>query len=218
MMFKGAIFDQDGLLFDTEVIYQRSWVEAAKRQGVEIDPTFPQRFCGRGRAEIAEITHAVYPELDLERYCREAIDLAWSTQLSGVPTPKKGLHEMLSFCRANGIKTAVASSSTLKVVRHNLESAGVLEFFDAITTGDDVVRHKPAPDIFLLAAERLGLDPRACCVFEDAYSGIEGAVAAGCRAVFIPDQLAPTPRIRAIAEVRESLADAIEIFFAHGTD
>lgn len=211
MKYQGAIFDQDGLLFDTEIIYQRAWVEAARLQGVEIDPKFPQRFCGRGRAAIAEITRAAYPMLDLTRYCREAIDLAWTTQLNSVPVPKKGLFEMLSFCRANGIKTAVASSSTLKVVKHNLEAAGVLEFFDAIATGDDVVHHKPAPDIFRLAAARLALDPRVCCVFEDAYSGVQGAVAAGSHAVFIPDQLPPTDEIRALGEVREDLAEAISV-------
>lgn len=209
---KGAIFDQDGLLFDTEIIYQRSWVEAARRQGVAIDPTFPRNFCGRGRAEIAELTQKTYPEIDLERYCRDAIELAWSTQLKSVPTPKKGLREMLEFCRANGIRTSVASSSTLRVVRHNLEAAGVIGYFDAIVTGDDVVRHKPAPDIFLLAAERIGVAPEACCVFEDAPSGIEGAARAGCRPVFIPDQIQPTPEILERAVVYPDLAAAIRYF------
>lgn len=212
MKVKGAIFDQDGLLFDTEIIYQRSWVEAARRQGVAIEPTFPRNFCGRGRAEIAELTRKTYPELDLERYCRDAIELAWSTQLTSVPTLKKGLFEILEFCRANGIKTAVASSSTVRVVRHNLEAAGVIGYFDAIATGDDVIHHKPAPDIFLLAAERIGIAPEACCVFEDAPSGIEGAARAGCEPIFIPDQIQPTAEIRARAAVYPDLAAAIRYF------
>lgn len=212
MRYLGAIFDQDGLLFDTEITYQRAWIEAGRRQGVAVAPELPRRFSGVGRKLIAEIARAAYPELDVELYCRTAIDLAWGEQLASVPVKKKGLLEMLTFCRAHGIRTAVASSSTLRVVRHNLEAAGVLDFFDAITTGDEVENSKPAPDIFLLAAKKLGLDPRACCVFEDAFSGIRGARAAGCGAVLVPDQSPPTPEIRELCTVYSDLAAATAVF------
>ena len=119
---------------------------------------------------------------------------------------------MLTFCRENGIRTAVASSSTLKVVRHNLEAAGVIGYFDAITTGDEVVRSKPAPDIFELAARKIGLDPRACVVFEDAFSGIRGAHAAGCGAVLVPDQSQPTEEILAICTAYPDLGAARDVF------
>lgn len=212
MTFKGAIFDQDGLLFDTEKIYQAAWIEAARMQGVIVPPSLPQRFCGLGRKLIEEIVAVAYPQLDLERYCHDAVTLAWETQLAQVPEPKPGLLDMLSFCRAHGIRTAVASSSTLRVVRHNLTAAGVIDYFDAITTGDEVTRSKPNPDIFLLAASKIGLDPHDCVVFEDAFSGIRGAKAAGCKPVLIPDQLQPTDEIRAICEVRGDLKDAIAAF------
>ena len=212
MRFKGAIFDQDGLLFDTECIYQWSWLEAAHRQGVEMDPLFPRRFSGVGRREIGAMAKEAYPGLDVTLYCREGVDLAWEKQLSEVPAKKPGLMEMLTFCREQGIRTAVASSSTIRVVRHNLESAGVIGFFDAITTGDDVANHKPAPDIFQLAASKIGLDPSDCVVFEDAFSGIRGAKAAGCEAVLIPDQTQPTDEIRALCSVYADLAFAIKVF------
>lgn len=205
MTIQGAIFDQDGLLFDTERIYQETWIAAGARQGVSIDPAVPRRYSGLGLADIRKIAAAHYPALDLDRYCRDAVDLAWSRQLAETPVPKKGLLEMLEACRAKGIRTAVASSSTLKVVRHNLTAAGVIDFFDAITTGDEVTRHKPAPDIFLLAARKIGVEPTACVVFEDAFSGIRGAVAAGCRAALIPDQTPPTTEIREICRVYDDL-------------
>ena len=212
MTYAGAIFDQDGLLFDTEIVYQRAWVEAARELGVDMPATFPRQFCGLGPARIRAIVAASYPELDFDVYARRAIDRAWSRQLAGVPVAKPGLREMLAFCRENGIKTAVASSSTLRVVEHNLTAAGVRGFFDAITTGDEVTRSKPDPDIFLLAARRLGLDPRRCVVFEDAFSGIRGAHAAGCRPVLIPDQVAPTGEIRRICAVFPNLAAACAVF------
>ncbi len=214
LRYQGAIFDQDGLLFDTEITYQRAWIEAGRRQGVTIPPEVPRRFCGLGRELIADIAREAFPQLDIPLYCKTAIDLAWENQLSSVPVLKKGLLDMLAFCRAHGIRTAVASSSTLRVVRHNLEAGGVIDGFDAITTGDEVVHGKPAPDIFELAARKLGLDPRACVVFEDAFSGIRGANAAGCGAVLIPDQSEPTPEIRRICRVYPDLAAATEVFHA----
>lgn len=212
MKYKGFIFDQDGLLFDTERIYQEAWVEAGRRQGVVIDPAVPRSFCGMGRKLIREIIRERYPELDWELYAKTAVDLAWNKQLSSVPPPKPGLMEMLEFCRANGIKTSVASSAPRHVVEHNLKAAGVIGYFDAITTGDEVENSKPAPDIFLLAATKIGVEPLLCCVFEDAFSGIRGAVAAGMGAVFIPDQSEPTDEIRALARVYGDLKSAREVY------
>ncbi|MCR5415099.1 MAG: HAD family phosphatase [Kiritimatiellae bacterium] len=212
MRYAGAIFDQDGLLFDTEITYQRAWVESARRQGVEVPSAYPRNFCGLSPKIIAEMVRRDFPALDVPLYCKTAIELAWSAQLESVPPRKKGLMEMLSFCRENGIKTAVASSSARAVVEHNLTAAGVRGFFCAVATGDEVENGKPAPDIFLLAAARLGLEPRECCVFEDAFSGIRGASAAGCGAVLIPDQNPPTDEIRAICRVFGDLEAAIAVF------
>lgn len=212
MRFNGAIFDQDGLLFDTEIAYQRAWVEAGARQGVAIPAEYPRRFCGFAPKLIAEMAKRDFPALDVPLYCKTAISLAWESQLESVPPKKKGLDRMLAFCKERGIKTAVASSSTRKVVEHNLEAARVKGFFDAIVTGDEVENGKPAPDIFLLAAERIGLEPASCCVFEDAFSGIRGAAAAGCGAVLIPDQIEPTDEIRSICRVFGDLEEAIQVF------
>ena len=212
--YRGAIFDQDGLLFDTEKVYQTAWVEAAKLQGVDIDAAIPRRFSGVGLKIIAEMSAAAYPALDVPRFCKTATSLAWNRQLDTTPEKKPGLMEMLQFCRSRGIKTAVASSSIRKVVEHNLSAAGVREYFDAITTGEEVEHSKPAPDIFLLAARKLGLPPQDCCVFEDAISGIKGARAAGMGAVMLPDIVEPTDDIRAICRVRQTLSDAIDILAA----
>ena len=186
----GAIFDQDGLLFDTERIYQECWLESARLQGVDMDPSFPRRFSGVGRGLIAEMAAAEHPELDIERFINKAVELAWGRQLAGVPEKKPGLVRMLEFCRAHGIRTAVASSSPRNVVEHNLRAADVREYFDAIATGDEVENSKPAPDIFLLAAQRIGVTPARCCVM-------------------IPDIRQPTDEIRAMCTVCRDLGEAI---------
>ena len=190
MKYRGFIFDQDGLLFDTEIVYQRAWIEAGRRLGFTIDPALPKRFCGRGRTEIAAFVREEFPSIDVETYLRTGEEIAWSRQLVSVPVPKRGLREMLAFCRANGIRTAVASSSPRHVVEHNLTAAAIRDSFDAITTGDEVEHSKPAPDIFLLAAEGLGLSPEDCIGIEDAAAGIKAIHAAGMRAVGIGDATA----------------------------
>ena len=168
-------------------------------------------------AEVLILWHVIAQNIkvdddktNVETYLRTGEEIAWSRQLVSVPVPKRGLREMLAFCRANGIRTAVASSSPRHVVEHNLTAAAIRDSFDAITTGDEVEHSKPAPDIFLLAASRIGIEPESCCVFEDAFSGICGAVAAGMGAVLIPDQVAPTDEIRAICRVCPDLLAAIK--------
>jgi beta-phosphoglucomutase-like phosphatase (HAD superfamily) len=212
LKYLGAIFDQDGLLFDTEKIYQRSWVQAAAEQGVEVPMSFPTKFCGLGKAIISGIVSESYPQLDIPRYCDRAVRIAWDAQLAGVPDKKPGLLEMLRFCRDNGIRTAVASSSIRQVVLHNLEAAGIAEYFDAVVTSEEVANGKPAPDIFLLAAEKIGVAPELCCVFEDAFSGLRGAFAAGALPVMVPDLVQPTEEIRAFCRVYPDLARARDAF------
>jgi len=210
--YAGAIFDQDGLLFDTEKIYQRAWMQAAAEQGVDVPMSFPTKFCGLGKAIISGIVRESYPQLDIPRYCDRAVRIAWDEQLAGTPIRKPGLLEMLRFCRDKGIRTAVASSSIRPVVLHNLEAAGVSEYFDAVVTGEEVVNGKPAPDIFLLAASKIGVSPERCCVFEDAFSGLRGAFAAGALPVMVPDLVQPTDEIRSFCRVYPDLALAREVF------
>jgi len=212
LRYLGAIFDQDGLLFDTEKVYQRAWARAAAEQGVDVPSSFPTRFCGLGKGAISEIVRASYPQLDVPRYCDRAVRIAWDAQLSGVPDKKPGLLEMLGFCRDNGIRTAVASSSIRQVVLHNLEAAGVAGYFDAVVTGEEVANGKPAPDIFLRAASKIGVAPERCCVFEDAFSGLRGAFAAGALPVMVPDLVQPTEEIRSFCRVYPDLARAREAF------
>jgi len=208
-MIKGAIFDMDGLLFDTEAVFQRCWQQACRDFGIADCEEMRHAFIGCGRTRLPDIVRRYRPEIDAPAFAAHGLALAFAAQLSSVPELKPGVCEILAKCRANGIKTAVASSSSRKVVEHNLASTGLAGSFDAVVTGLEVSHGKPAPDIFLLAAERIGIAPADCLVFEDAFSGIRAAQAAGCRPVLVPDYIPPTAEILEVCTCRSSLLEAL---------
>lgn len=211
---KGAIFDQDGLLFDTEVLFERAWREVGAEFGVKVPDALPYACCGCGRKELPDVIRRFLPDIDVDAYIERALNMAFSAQAESVPTLKPGVRKMLAKCRENGIRTAVASSSLRSLVEHNLRSSGLLGMFDAIVTGEDVVHGKPAPDIFLLAASRIDVPPPRCLVFEDAFTGIRAAHVAGCNPVLIPDRIQPTPEILGICSCFKSLDAAADSIFA----
>ena len=208
-VFEGAIFDQDGLLFDTEIVFERSWKQAGREFGVSVPDEMANRCCGCGKGELPGVVACFFPDLDIPAYIERVLALAAEAQLASIPVLKPGVREILLKCREDGVKTAIASSSMRHLVDHNLRTSGLEGYFDAIVTGRDVVRGKPAPDIFLLAASKLGVEPSKCVVFEDAFSGIRAAHAAGCHPVLIPDRIKPNSEILEICDCRSSLLQAL---------
>lgn len=209
-MKKGAIFDMDGLLFDTERLYQESWLVIAREWGIIPDPAFPTAVCGTSGAHMRDVVREHYPEVDAEAYIQACLSRVAHILETDVPE-KPGIHELLTYLHAQGVKIAVASSSLAHVVENNLRNAGVWEYFDAVVTGEQVKRGKPEPDIFLEAAKRLGLHPEECYVFEDGINGTRAGLAAGCATVMIPDLTAPTEDlINSCAGVYPSLLTVLE--------
>ena len=122
---------------------------------------------------------------------------------------KKGAEEILRAFRENGYKLAVASSTDAKQIEHNQVLTGLRSYFDEIISGQEVKNGKPHPDIFLLAAKRIGCRPEDCYVFEDSLNGVRAGYAAGCKTIMIPDLIAPTEDVRQAAfGIYESLAEA----------
>lgn len=209
-MKKGAIFDMDGLLFDTERIYQENWLLTAREFGFEPHPDFPRAICGTCGAYTREVIRSFYPSVDAEVFLQSCLKRVRQRQEEGIDE-KPGVHEILSFFQEHGVRLAVASSSALSQIKKNLSRAGILSCFDAVVSGDDVTRGKPEPDIFLEAARRLGLPPKDCYVFEDGINGILAGARAGCAAVMIPDLLAPDERTGSVcAGIYDSLLCAME--------
>ena len=222
-MVSGCIFDMDGLLFDTEGIFQNYWRAIAAERGIVladsfITPGFPlgKRDSNspngyRGHSILEKYYHTEDGG-EIQKDCKERVlrHLA-----KNVPV-KTGVVEILGRCRILGIKTAVASSSPLRQIENNLENAGMENCFDAIVSGDEVEKGKPAPDIFLLAAKRIGVPLGKCTVFEDSPHGIEGALRAGMKAVMIPDLLPPWEEHRRQIEVYNNLQEAAEKILGSG--
>lgn len=196
-MLKGAVFDMDGLMFDTERLVYENWQNMMDEQGLPYDIEVFKQTVGRRKKEVELFYLSTYgedfPYWELadegrRRYIKRV-------QSEGIPV-KKGLREILEYCRSRGMKIALATSTSRETAEFNLRSAGVSEFFDALVCGGDVVNGKPHPEVFLTAAQRLGLEPGDCAAFEDSINGIKSAFAAGMVTVMVPDFLKPTEEIK----------------------
>jgi HAD superfamily hydrolase (TIGR01509 family) len=124
---------------------------------------------------------------------------------------KDGVYEILDFLKKSGKKIALASSTKRQTVINQLRDAKILDYFDEIVTGDMVSKSKPDPEIFLLACNKLNVEPERAFAIEDSYNGIRSASSGKLRAIMVPDLLPANDEMRELAEtVQESLNDVIE--------
>ncbi len=186
-VIRGALFDQDGLLLDTEAVVCRAWDAAAKQMGFpDVDKVKPACL-GLNRAGTEAYFARYYGDsFDYIAFLELARRLAHEELDVHVPV-KEGAAELLEMLRAQGIRLAVASSTREVTVRDLLSRAGLLQYFDAVITGDMVTNGKPHPEIFCKAADALGLPPQECIAFEDSKNGIRSAYRAGTYPIQIPD-------------------------------
>ena len=198
-MVDGVIFDMDGLMFDSERIWGTLWEPALATFGLTVPDGLPEAARGTtGDAALSVIARFCGPAVDPAAIFAEFYRQAELAFARGVP-PKPGLFGLLDWCEAHVIPMAVASSSPEPLIRGNLERAGIAERFAAVVPGKQVARSKPAPDIFLEAARRLGVDPAHTLVLEDSFPGVRAGAAGGFVTVMVPDTMAPTDEIRALA-------------------
>lgn len=208
-MKQGAIFDMDGLLFDTERMYRDSWKQSAQQFGLVHNPDFPRTVCGSSGAHMREIILQYYPQVDAKAFADDCI-LRVERKLETHVPEKTGVRDILQYFKQHGVRVAVASSSKRATVLHNLKQADILSYFDAVVSGDQVTHGKPAPDIFLLAAQQIGCEPENCYVFEDGTNGIRAGAAAGCTTIMIPDLTPPNAQLEQLcAGIYPSLSDAM---------
>ena len=194
MEYKGAIFDMDGLLFDTERVYQQTWNEIAKEDGIKLDNNFVKEISGTSGVHMCRVVEKNYHVSDGSAIINECMKRVKEKLSLHVPI-KKGVFEILNFFQKKEIRMAVASSSAVEQIISNLEIAGIRNYFSEIVSGKEVEHGKPAPDIFLLAAKRICCDPAKCFVFEDSENGIKAGYAAGCMTVMVPDLVEASPEI-----------------------
>lgn len=186
--FAGYIFDLDGTLIDTMPLHYRAWDRAMRDVGLPhaLDEDYFYKLGGIPTRRVAEMFGEHYGiKLDADQvfHTKEAyfFELQREAQLiEPVVTIARRLHATHPL--------AIASGGPRKVVRRSLEVTGLSSLFRAVVTADDVIHGKPSPDMFLLAAQLLGVAPEACLVFEDAEPGIQGAIAAGMKVVRVPSR------------------------------
>lgn len=179
------IFDMDGLLFDTETLYVEATSRLVEPHGHTITPEIYGGWVGRDVSpqEYVETFPGPYTAEEFRQQLRTLFYALCDERLALLP----GVLEFLDGPAA-GYPKAIASSSRLSTITSHLDQLGLRARFDVLVSGRDVPRGKPAPDVFLAAAERLGVAPAACVVFEDSLHGITGAKAAGMRAVAVPTE------------------------------
>lgn len=212
-MIQGIAFDMDGLMFDTERLAKDGWAYAGSLLGIEGAREASMKTIGLN----AEGAMRVFKERFGENFNFQAarklrVDYVASyIEKNGVPI-KEGLIELLQFLEKNRYRMTVATSTERETATNYLRKAGVADYFPAIVCGDMITRGKPEPDIYLKAAETMGLAPGDCLALEDSPNGIRAAFRAGMKPVMIPDLVEPDGEVeRLLFQKVKTLKDIIKL-------
>ena len=187
-MIDGVIFDMDGTMFDTERMWATFWEPALAALGLPYREGLAEAARGTAGVTTRNVVRQFYgPDCDAEAIVDSLHRVADEVFFSA-PVPKKpGLDALLAWLKARHIPMAVASSSREAMIRHNLDVWGLTQDFTAIVSGQHVAHSKPDPEIFLLTAQKLGVEPSRCLVLEDSYNGVRAGAAGGFVTVMVPD-------------------------------
>ena len=187
-MIKGVISDMDGVMLDSEKLYVRFWCEAAQSLGFPMKQEHALGIRSLARVfAVKKLQGWFGTEFDYDSVRNKRIELMDKYVAENGIEAKSGAKELLIWLKQNGYKTALATATPVDRASLYLKQVGLLEFFDVICSAREVKRGKPEPDIYLLAAKRLGLAPGECMALEDSQNGVRSAFAAGCKTVLVPD-------------------------------
>lgn len=211
-MIKAIIFDLDGVITDTAEFHYQAWKALANKYSMKFDREMNEDLRGVSRMDslniILKANNVIFSNEEKEEMAKDKNDLY--VEFIEQITPKNafdGIEELLENLKAKGIKIALGSAS--KNAMSVIEKLGLKNKFSVIGDGYSVARSKPAPDIFLYAAEKMGMNPADCIVVEDAEAGIEAAITAGMKTIGIGDAERVTKADYIYRETKEIEIDKI---------
>ncbi|MEZ4728263.1 MAG: HAD family phosphatase [Caldilineaceae bacterium] len=218
-----VVFDMDGLMVDTESIYHAAWRNAAATLGYTLSDETLRATTGRPLRDCYQVLQAAVEDAFPMTTFWELWPRLWYEHIyaHGV-AQKPGLSELLDLLDAHQIPKAVATSTVYQEALFTLQQADIADRFSLIISGDQIVNGKPAPDIFLRAAEQLGVPPQSCLAFEDSEAGVLAATTAGMVTIMVPEIRDPAPQViqrayRVLPSLHEAKQLIIEQWLQIGT-
>lgn len=189
MEIKAVLFDMDGLMIDTESLSTEAFINSAKAQGYNMTKEETLKVLGFTKANIYQfwIDYFQGTNVDGKKLVDDHYEYIENVLYTVGPEKMPYVEELLKYLRENNYKIAVASSSDTADIKNNLEKTKLEKYIDEIASGAEVENGKPAPDVFLLAAKRLGVDPKDCLILEDSKAGIKAGKASGAMVFMVPD-------------------------------
>ncbi|MCA0355734.1 MAG: HAD family phosphatase [Proteobacteria bacterium] len=212
---EGVVFDMDGLLLDTEIVYRAAMIEAGQVFGIGFTGEIYAAMVGKTTPECGVMLRELFGETFpvqsyFERVWADVEDL-----LEAETRLKAGVIEILDFLDDQGLPRGIATSNGKPAVERYLGRFDLLPRFNAIVAHHDVTRHKPHPDPYLEAARRIGVDPLACLALEDSHPGVRAAHAAGMMTVMVPDILDPNEEMHEkCVHIADSLHHVLDLLKA----
>ena len=211
--FAAVVFDMDGTLLDTEMVFKQIVWDVTAGLGFAMTDDVHGRMVGSSHETtnrlLVEAYGVAFPYEMFDAECRR---LMHARMAESVPV-KPGVTELLAELKARRIPMAVATSSRAPHALGHLGTAGLLDMFQAIVTRDDVVNPKPHPEPYLLAARHLGVKAADCLGIEDSHSGVRAAHAAGMQTLMVPDLVPPSEELRTLCTIMPNLHVVREAMF-----
>lgn len=208
-MIQAVIFDMDGVLLDSEPLHDMTNLEILRSFGIEADTSVTNAFVGRTSAALWE---AMISRYSLQASIDDLIDRQWRINIEKLPSSgiigSEGLEELLSYLKEHRIKLSVASSSRNDFVEAVFDHLNLWEYMETYTGGSEVKLGKPSPEIYLRAAEKIGMKAAACLTVEDSTAGVQSSKAAG---MYTVGYLNPTSDGQDLSEAEAIVSSLLEV-------
>ena len=202
MKFKAVLFDFDGLMFDTEKVWQTYNNKANEVFNINFTEDDREKIAGKREPEIRAIIKEMFPMLDVDAYREWLRSHVFEHQKNGDVQAKLGLLELLAIIKEHNLFSAIVSGSEKEVIENMLKKSNInIADFNTIISGDLNIKTKPAPDVYLLACKNLGIKPEEAIVLEDSHNGVRAGKYAGCFTIMIPDTMPLTEEIKQVADL-----------------